>query len=79
MTRTRPTLKQRRMFALIRALGGMVAALYLSVVVVVNMINGATLQGSLLYTALVAVAAYAYAAWNLRHLAASAREEQTGR
>ena len=35
-----PTLKQRKTFALIRIFGGMVAALYLSFVVVSNVLAG---------------------------------------
>jgi high-affinity Fe2+/Pb2+ permease len=74
-----PTLKQRKTFALIRILGGMVAALYLSFVVVVNVLGGAPFDGSLTFTALVAAAGYAYAAWYLRELSAIAREERGGR
>ncbi len=71
-----PTLKQRKTFALIRILGGLVAALYLSFVVVSNVLAGMPFEGSLVFTALVAVAGYAYAAWYLRDLAAVAREER---
>lgn len=71
-----PTLKQRKTFALIRILGGLVAALYLSFVVVSNMLAGMPFEGSLVFTALVAVAGYAYAAWYLRELSAVAREER---
>ena len=73
-----PTLKQRKTFALIRIFGGMVAALYLSFVVVTNMLAGHSLEGELLYSALVALAGYGYAAWYLRELAAVAREERGG-
>ncbi|GAB1461180.1 hypothetical protein [Thauera sp.] len=73
-----PTLKQRKTFALIRIFGGMVAALYLSFVVVTNMLAGHALEGELVYSALVALAGYGYAAWYLRELAAVAREERGG-
>lgn len=71
-----PTLKQRKTFALIRIFGGMVAALYLSFVVVSNVLAGVPFAGSLVFTALVAVVGYGYAAWYLRELAAVAREER---
>lgn len=71
-----PTLKQRKTFALIRILGGMIAALYLSFVVVVNVLGGVAFGGSLAFTALVALAGYGYAAWYLRELSAIAREER---
>ncbi|MCK6408304.1 hypothetical protein [Thauera sp.] len=74
-----PTLKQRKTFALIRIFGGMVAALYLSFVVLTNMIAGKALEGELLFSALVALVGYGYAAWYLRDLAAVAREERGGR
>ncbi|MDY0072756.1 MAG: hypothetical protein RBR77_08930 [Thauera sp.] len=74
---SQPTLKQRKTFALIRIIGGLVAALYLSAVVVLNMAEGKPLAGSLLYTALVALLGYAYAAWHLRALAAVAKEEKS--
>ncbi|ENO84414.1 hypothetical protein [Thauera linaloolentis] len=73
-----PTLKQRKTFALIRILGGMVAALYLSFVVVTNVLAGLPFEGSLIFTALVAAAGYGYAAWYLRELSAIAREERGG-
>lgn len=71
-----PTLKQRKTFALIRIFGGMVAALYLSFVVVSNMLAGVPFEGSLVFTALIAVVGYGYAAWYLRDLSAVAREER---
>ncbi|WP_068638936.1 hypothetical protein [Thauera butanivorans] len=74
-----PTLKQRKTFALIRIFGGMVAALYLSFVVVTNLLAGLPFEGSLIFTALVAAVGYAYAAWYLRELSAVAREERDGR
>lgn len=74
-----PTLKQRKTFALIRILGGMVAALYLSFVVVSNVLAGVPFEGSLVFTALIAVVGYAYAAWYLRDLSAVAREERDER
>ena len=64
----KPTLQQRKTFALIRILGGMVAALYLSVVVVTNLLEGAPFAGSLIFTA-----------WYLRDLSAVAREERAAR
>ena len=73
-----PTLKQRKTFALIRIFGGMVAALYLSFVVLTNMLAGQALEGELLLSALGARAGYGYAAWYLRDLAAVAREERAG-
>ena len=69
-----PTLKQRKTFALIRIFGGMVAALYLSFVVVSNVLAGVPFEGSLIFTALIAVVGYGYAAWYLRDLSAGARE-----
>ncbi len=75
-SRPQPTLKQRKTFALIRILGGMVAALYLSFVVVSNVLAGVPFEGSLVFTALVAVVGYGYAAWYLRDLSAVAREER---
>lgn len=74
-----PNLKQRKTFAMIRVMGGMVAALYLSFVVVANVLEGVPLEGSLLFSALVAVAGYGYAAWYLRELSAIAREERGAR
>jgi hypothetical protein len=71
-----PTLKQRKTFALIRIFGGMVAALYLSFVVVSNVLAGVPFEGSLVFTALIAVVGYGYAAWYLRDLSAVAREER---
>ncbi|MBP6500760.1 MAG: hypothetical protein KA219_05470 [Thauera sp.] len=71
-----PTLKQRKTFALIRIFGGMVAALYLSFVVVSNVLAGVPFEGSLIFTALIAVVGYGYAAWYLRDLSAVAREER---
>ena len=78
-TMATPTLQQRKTFALIRILGGVVAALYLSVVVVTNLLEGAPFAGSLIFTAVVAVVGYAYAAWYLRDLSAVAREERAAR
>ena len=72
----KPTLKQRKTFALIRIFGGMVAALYLSFVVVSNVLAGVPFEGSLIFTALIAVVGYGYAAWYLRDLSAVAREER---
>ena len=71
-----PTLKQRKTFALIRIFGGMVAALYLSFVVVSNVLAGEPFEGSLIFIALIAVVGYGYAAWYLRDLSAVAREER---
>ena len=71
-----PTLKQRKTFALIRIFGGMVAALYLSFVVVSNVLAGVPFEGSLIFTALIAVVGYGYAAWYLRDLSVVAREER---
>ena len=74
-----PTLKQRKTFALIRILGGMVAARYRSFVVLTNLMAGVPFAGSLIFTALIAVVGYAYAAWYLRDLSAVAREERAER
>jgi hypothetical protein len=71
-----PTLKQRKTFALLRIFGGMVAAAYLSFVVVTNLLAGVPFAGSLIFTALLAVVGYAYVAWYLRDLSAVAREER---
>lgn len=72
------TLKQRKTFALIRILGGLFAAFYLGYVVVANLAAGLPFDRTLMFTALVAVAGFAYAAWYLRELSAVAREEQQG-
>lgn len=71
-----PTLKQRKTFALIRIIGGLFAAFYLGYVVVANLAAGAPFDRTLMFTALVAVAGFAYAAWYLRDLSAVAREER---
>lgn len=71
-----PTLKQRKTFALIRVLGGLVAGCYLGYVVVANLAAGLAFEGQLVFTAIVAVAGFAYAAWYLRDLSAVAREER---
>ena len=71
-----PTLKQRKTFALIRIFGGMVAALYLSFVVVSIVLAGVPFEGNLVFTALIAAVGYGYAAWYLRDLSAVAREER---
>lgn len=73
-----PTLKQRKTFALIRILGGLVAAFYLGYVVVANLAAGLPFDRTLMFTALVAAAGFIYAAWYLRELSAVAREEQQG-
>ncbi|KAI5913140.1 MAG: hypothetical protein JSR42_14355 [Proteobacteria bacterium] len=70
-----PTLKQRKTFALIRIIGGLFAGCYLGYVVVVNLAAGLPFDRTLMFTALVAVAGFAYAAWYLRDLSAVAREE----
>ncbi len=72
---SQPNLKQRKVFALIRICGGLVAALYLSYVVVANLLAGLPFEGNLVITALVATGAYGYVAWCLRELSAVAREE----
>lgn len=61
-----PTLRQRKIFALIRCLSGLFAALYLSFVVVNNMLAGIPLEGELAFAAGVAVIGFVYAAWYLR-------------
>jgi len=71
-----PTLRQRKIFALIRVLAGLVAALYLGYVVVANLAAGLPFDGALRVSALMAVAGLAYAAWYLRDLSAVAREER---
>ncbi|ATE61538.1 hypothetical protein [Thauera sinica] len=71
-----PTLKQRKTFALIRIIGGLFAAFYLGYVVVANLAAGVPFDRTLMFTALVAVAGFAYAAWYLRDLSAVAREER---
>ena len=71
-----PTLKQRKTFALIRILGGLIAAFYLGYVVVANLAAGLPFDRTLMFTALVAFAGFGYAAWYLRELSAVAREEQ---
>ena len=74
-----PTLKQRKTFALIRILGGLVAGCYLGYVVVANLAAGLAFEGQLIFTAIVAVAGFGYAAWYLRELSAVAREEREQR
>ena len=74
-----PTLKQRKTFTLIRILGGLVAGCYLGYVVVANLAAGLAFEGQLVFTAIVAVAGFAYAAWYLRELSAVAREEREQR
>ncbi|BAL26654.1 hypothetical protein [Azoarcus sp. KH32C] len=78
MPRATPTLRQRKIFALTRILGGFVAGCYLAYVVVANLVAGAAFDGTLKFTALIAMAGFAYAAWYLRDLSAIAREEQQG-
>ncbi|MCK0509956.1 hypothetical protein [Aromatoleum buckelii] len=79
MSRATPTLRQRKIFALTRILAGLVAACYLGYVVVANLAAGLPFDRTLLFTALVSVAGFAYAAWYLRDLSAVAREEREGR
>lgn len=69
-------LKQRKTFALIRIFGGLGAAIYLSYVVIVNVLAGVPFQGQLVTTALVATGAFGYVAWCLRELSAVARAER---
>jgi archaellum biogenesis protein FlaJ (TadC family) len=76
MPRATPTLRQRKIFALTRILGGLVAACYLAYVVVANLAAGQPFDTTLKFTALVAIAGFAYAAWYLRDLSAVAREER---
>ncbi|HJV28568.1 MAG TPA: hypothetical protein VJ673_23010 [Aromatoleum sp.] len=78
MPRATPTLRQRKIFALTRILGGFVAACYLAYVVIANLADGAPFDGTLKFTALIAIAGFGYAAWYLRDLSAIAREEQQG-
>lgn len=70
------TLRQRKIFALTRILGGFVAALYLGYVVLANLAAGLPFDRTLAFTAVVAVAGLAYAAWYLRDLQAVARDER---
>lgn len=76
MPRPAPTLKQRKVFALIRILGGLMAALYLASVLIANLATGQPFDRTLMFTALMAAAGFGYAAWYLRELSAVAREEQ---
>ncbi|MDT3670550.1 MAG: hypothetical protein ROZ37_09465 [Aromatoleum sp.] len=76
MPKTAPTLRQRKIFALTRILGGLVAAGYLGYVVLANLAAGLPFEGTLVFTALVAAAGFGYAAWYLRDLSAVAREER---
>lgn len=76
MPRPAPTLKQRKVFALIRIFGGLVAALYLASVLIANLATGQAFDRTLMFTTLMAVAGFAYAAWYLRELKAVAREEE---
>lgn len=76
MPKATPTLRQRKIFALTRILGGLVAALYLGYVVLANLADGRAFDSTLLFTAAVAIAGFGYAAWYLRDLQAVAREER---
>lgn len=76
MPKAVPTLRQRKIFALTRILGGLVAAGYLGYVVIANLAAGLPFEGTLVFTALVAAAGFGYAAWYLRDLSAVAREER---
>lgn len=76
MPKATPTLRQRKIFALTRILGGLVAAGYLGYVVIANLAAGLPFEGTLVFTALVAAAGLGYAAWYLRDLSAVAREER---
>ena len=76
MPKAVPTLRQRKIFALTRILGGLVAAGYLGYVVVANLAAGLPFEGTLVFTALIAAAGFGYAAWYLRDLSAVAREER---
>lgn len=76
MPKAVPTLRQRKIFALTRILGGLVAAGYLGYVVLANLAAGLPFEGTLVFTALVAAAGFGYAAWYLRDLSAVAREER---
>ncbi|AYH45851.1 hypothetical protein [Azoarcus sp. DN11] len=76
MPKTTPTLRQRKIFALTRILGGLVAACYLGYVVIANLAGGAPFDSKLMFTALVAAAGFGYAAWYLRDLSGVAREER---
>lgn len=73
---SQPTLRQRKTFSLIRVLAGMIAALYLCYVVVANLAAGVPFDGTLQFSALIALVGFAYAAWYLRDLSAVAREER---
>lgn len=75
MSKATPTLRQRKVFALTRVLGGLVAAFYLGYVVVANLAAGQPFDRTLIFTAVVAAAGFAYAAWYLRDLQAVAHEE----
>lgn len=70
------SLRQRKTFSLIRVLAGMVAALYLCYVVVANLAAGMPFDGTLKFSALIALVGFGYAAWYLRDLSAVAREER---
>lgn len=70
------SLRQRKTFSLIRVLAGMVAALYLCYVVVANLAAGLPFDGTLKFSALIALVGFGYAAWYLRDLSAVAREER---
>ncbi|NMG29391.1 hypothetical protein [Aromatoleum evansii] len=76
MPKAAPTLRQRKVFALTRILGGLVAAFYLGYVVIANLAAGLPFDNKLMFTALVAAAGFGYAAWYLRDLSAVAREER---
>ena len=71
-----PTLRQRKIFALTRILGGLVAAFYLGYVVVANLAAGLPYGRELIFSTVVAIAGFAFAAWYLRELSAVARAER---
>jgi cytochrome bd-type quinol oxidase subunit 2 len=72
----RPTLRQRKTFALIRIVAGLVAAFYLGYVVVANLLAGVPFDNTLRFSALIALVGLGYAGWYLRDLSAVAREER---
>ena len=69
-------LRKRKVFALIRIVGGLVSACYLGFVVLINLAGGVPFNGSLILCAIIAISGFIYASWYLRELSAIACEER---
>ena len=69
-------LRRRKIFSLIRILGGMISACYLGYVVLTNLAAGIPFNGPLILCAIIATAGFIYASWYLRELSTIACEER---